>query len=154
MHGQRPPSIVIRPPLCGCNDLKSNTANACNYTPHRLFVKSPDGTDGRPNKPPSWFRNMARIMQRAFAANFQAKASVGAEREAFYRAKHAAINTLLNEGYAYVDDIEWSLPDPTLSITFIDGGQLHMKRSSLDAAAFRRLRPQLTVPRGRFTEGH
>lgn len=83
------------------------------------------------------------VKRRAFMANHRAKRSTGPEREAHYRAKHNAINFLLEAGFASVDSVDWWSPDPTIGVRFIDGGRLHTKLSSLDRGALRSVRRQL-----------
>jgi hypothetical protein len=88
-------------------------------------------------------QNMTRLKQRAFSANHRAKRSNNQARESFYRTKATAINTLLKAGRAFVDGVDWSVPDPTVGIRFIGGGRLHTKLSALDLLAFRSVRFQL-----------
>ena len=93
----------------------------------------------------SRFRRSAvvEMKRRAFHANFEAKRSEGSRREMLYRIKNSAINFLLETGYAYVDSVDWSVPDPTFSVEFVGGGRLHTKLSGLSSAALRSVRRQL-----------
>jgi hypothetical protein len=93
--------------------------------------------------PPARRRALTRAKAQAFKANHQAKRSEGPRREAHYRLKQNAINFLMGAGHAFVNSVDWSRPDPVISVRFTDGGQLHTILSSLDLAAFRILRQQL-----------
>jgi hypothetical protein len=88
-------------------------------------------------------RGIARLKTSAFAANQAAKASSGQVRAAHYRRKDAAINTLLREGYALVDEVDWSHEDPIIGVSFAEGGKLHTRASCLDSGALRSIRQQL-----------
>lgn len=92
---------------------------------------------------PISYYTLNRTKHRAFEANDRAKRTTGAARDAHYRAKDNAINSLLTAGFAFVDSVDWRSSDPTIGVTFTDGGRLHTKLSSLDRGAFRRLRRQL-----------
>lgn len=90
---------------------------------------------------------LVRLKTQAFEANRQAKRSAGQIRDAAYRRKVKAINTLLKAGLAFVNakDTDWSRHDgdAMISISFLGGGQLHATLSGLDLAAFRIARAQL-----------
>jgi len=86
---------------------------------------------------------LADLRNRAFEANDQAKVAAGPERETRYREKALAISYLLEAGCAFVNSVDWSQSDPTLGVTFIDGGRLHTKLSSLSSRALRCVRRQL-----------
>lgn len=87
--------------------------------------------------------DLIQIKNRAFSANVRAKLSTGETRESCYRNKHAAINYLLEAGMAFVDSVDWSVPDPTFGVEFVGGGKLHTRLSSLNSAALRSVRRQL-----------
>jgi len=87
--------------------------------------------------------NLLQIKNRAFTANRRAKLSDDQNRETFYRTKHAAINYLLETGMAFVNSVDWSVPDPTFGVEFVGGGKLHTVLSSLNSAALRSVRRQL-----------
>jgi hypothetical protein len=91
---------------------------------------------------------LADVKRRAFDTNGQAKQSNGPDRDALYREKGAAISFLLEAGYAFVDSVDWSAADPTLGVTFVDGGRLHTKLSCLTSRALHSVRRQL---KGRLT---
>jgi len=88
-------------------------------------------------------RDLLRLKQRAFAANLRAKTSEGSQREAFYRTKASAINYLLEAGFAFVNEVDWSRADAVIGITFAEGGRLHILLSDLSPGAFRVLRRTL-----------
>jgi len=92
---------------------------------------------------PTLPRTIQEVKNRAFHANHSAKRCVGKEREAFYRDKHAAINYLLEAELAFVNSVDWSVPDPVFSVRFVGGGELHTTLSSLDSGALRSVRRQL-----------
>jgi hypothetical protein len=87
--------------------------------------------------------DLIQIKNRAFSANVRAKLSTGETRESCYRNKHAAISYLLAAGMAFVDSVDWSVPDPTFGVEFVGGGKLHTKLSGLSSAALRSVRRQL-----------
>ncbi len=89
-------------------------------------------------------REITRLKDRAFTANRMAKVSKDQARESFYRTKDAAINALLKAGWAFVDGVDWSAPDPTIGVRFVGGGGLHTKLSALDLAAFRKFRQSVS----------
>jgi hypothetical protein len=88
-------------------------------------------------------REWMRLKSRAFVANSRAKVSHGSAREDLYRIKAAAINILLAEGCAFVNDVNWAAPDPVIGVRFEGGGKLHTKLSCLDSGAFKSIRRQL-----------
>jgi hypothetical protein len=61
----------------------------------------------------------------------------------FYRRKDAAINALLNLGWAFVDEVDWWQDDPLIDVWFVGGGWLHIPMSCVDLQAFREVRAQL-----------
>ena len=87
--------------------------------------------------------DLIQIKNRAFSANVRAKLSTGETRESCYRNKHAAISYLLAAGMAFVDSVDWSVPDPTFGVEFVGGGKLHVKLSGMSSAALRSVRRQL-----------
>ncbi|GEM_PF-4393337 len=87
--------------------------------------------------------NIVHLKTRAFNANRRAKASCNPARAAFYRRKADAINALLVAGFAFVDVVDSSRPDPLIGIEFAGGGKLHTKLSCLDSGALRRVLKQL-----------
>jgi hypothetical protein len=87
--------------------------------------------------------SIERLKNLAFTANQRAKASQDETRDAHYRKKTAAINTLIKAECAFVDSVDWSVADPTIGVTFVGGGRLHLKLSGLDLLASRLIRLQL-----------
>jgi hypothetical protein len=88
-------------------------------------------------------RDLIQVKNRAFSANVLAKLSTGEARESYYRNKHAAINYLLATRMAFVDSVDWWVPDPTFGVEFVGGGKLHTKLSGLSSEALRSVRRQL-----------
>jgi hypothetical protein len=98
---------------------------------------------------------LVKVKNRAFDANRRAKLSDHSRRDSVYREKDSAINYLLEAECAFVDSVDWSVPDPILGVTFVGGGRLHMKLSCLTSHALhsvrRQLEGRLTPDRGMVT---
>ena len=86
---------------------------------------------------------LIEIKDRAFDAHREAKFSKGSQHDALYREKASAISFLLEAGYAFVNSVDWSAPDPVFGVTFVGGGKLHTRLSCLTGGALHSVRRQL-----------
>jgi hypothetical protein len=80
-------------------------------------------------------RNITEIKNWAFRANRHAKATFGSTRDAWYTVKARAISVLVELGAAAPNGTEYLFDDLLISVSFVNGGDLHAILSRLDEGA-------------------